>query len=225
LYGATLVILWGLSDNLVRGPLLMLAFAVVVLLFGESRRGRYGRGLLVAAALVVLVNIGSFANVFQLRDASLQQGGAVQASGEYRLEIWRVVSDGSNFSLLGNSAVDADGIGFVAAQGQAVGLKSFDNAYALIYIGFGALTLLVFIAMGLRVAQAALVADLAVIDTAWAAAILAAFINLMTVNLLTQFAHIFWLAIGLIATAVQMARRPPADQAPAVESARKSALR
>ncbi|HVV36785.1 MAG TPA: hypothetical protein VHC63_09310 [Acidimicrobiales bacterium] len=205
LYGVALLSLFALTENLVRGPLVMLAFAVVVLLISESRRGHHGRGVVIAVGLAVLVNVGSFANVLQLRDQTFSEGSSVNLSGEYRVEIWHVVSDRSNFSLVGKQVVDEDGVGFTAAAGQDVGLKSFDNAYALIYIGYGVLALLVFMAIALRVGKAALLDRLAVIDHAWAAAILAAFINLMTVNLLTQFAHIFWIGIGLIASAIQRA--------------------
>ncbi len=209
LYGAALLTVLALTDNLVRGPLLMLGFASVVLLFSESRRGRHGRGILVAGAMVVLVNLGSFANVFQLRDASFEKGGRVEASSEVRVEIWRVITTRENFSLLGRTVVDENGIGFVEAVGQGVGISSFDNGFALIYVGFGILALLAFIGIGIAVAHAAIVARVSVLHHAWAAAILAAFINLMTVNLLTQFAHFFWLAIGLIGAAVQITRHGP----------------
>jgi hypothetical protein len=212
LYGAAMVCVYALTENLVRGPLLMLAFAVVVLLISESRRGHYGRGVVVAVVLAVLVNVGSFANVLQLRDQTFSQGSSVNLSGEYRLEIWRVVSDRSNFSLVGKQVVDEDGLGFTKAAGAEVGIKSFDNAYALIYIGFGLLALIAFVLIGLRVGKAALIDRLSVLDKAWAAAVLAAFINLMTVNLLTQFAHIFWIGIALVASAVQRATEDAAGE-------------
>jgi hypothetical protein len=206
IYAAGAFCLYGLTENLVRGPLIMLAFAVVILLISESRRGHYGRGVVVALALVVLVNVGSFSNVLQLRDQTFAQGSSVNLSGQYRLEIWHVVADRSNFSLVGKQVIDSDGVGFTQAAGADVGIKSFDNAYALIYIGYGLLAMLAFMLIGVRVGKAALIDRLSVIDHAWAAAILAAFIDLMTVNLLTQFAHIFWLGIGLVASAVQRAQ-------------------
>ena len=211
IYAAAAFCVYALTENLVRGPLVMLAFAVVVLLISESRGGHYGRGVVVAVGLAVLVNVGSFANVLQLRDETFNQGSSVNLSGEYRVEIWHVVSDRSNFSLVGKQVVDADGLGFTQAAGAGVGLKSFDNAFALIYIGYGVLALLAFALIGLRMGKAALFDPVSIVDKAWAAAILAAFINLMTVNLLTQFAHIFWVGIGLVAAAVQRAQDERGD--------------
>jgi hypothetical protein len=218
LYSAVVVILLALANTLVRGPIVMLVFALLILLLTESRRLGPGRGLLVAVGFAVLVNIGSFANVFQLRQASTSDE-RVRASADYRIEIWRVVSDSDNFSLLGKTVIDPDGIGFVQKLGADVGIKSFDNAFALIFVGFGALGLLTFAGIALCVGRAAFLPDLTVIDRAWAAAILGAFINLMTVNLLTQFAHLFWIGIGLVAAAIQVARHGSPELAEEVAAA------
>lgn len=214
LYASVAAIVFALLNTLVRGPLIMIGFAVIVLVARESRRGQIGRGVAIAIAAVVLVNVPAFSNVLQLRDATFESGGRVQRSGEYRFEIWRVITDPANFSLLGDAVVDEDGLGFTKAAGHAVGLKSFDNAYALIYIGWGVLALAAFVLIALRVAQAALFSPLPIIDQAWAASLLAALVNLMTVNLLTQFAHLFWAGLGLIVTAHQLATQR-AEQADA----------
>jgi hypothetical protein len=152
------------------------------------------------------VNVGAFANAFQLRDASLTQGSRVQQSGEYRVEIWRVVTDPQTFTFFGRPVADDANSGFVESVGSQVGLKSFDNAFALIYVGFGVFALAVFLALAVFVARVALAPRLSIVEHAWAAALLATFINLMTVNLLTQFAHIFWMGLGLVAAAHQRAR-------------------
>jgi hypothetical protein len=205
-YGSAIAIVLGLVDVLVRGPLLMLGFGIVLVVMYETRRGAPGRGLLLAALLVVLVNVGSFANVFQLRDESFSAGSRVNRSSEYRVRIWNTVTDRAQFSLLGHEAPDPDGVGFSHAQSSQIGLKSIDNYYAYVYIDYGAFALLIFIALGFRVAGAAMLDGLGAIDQAWAAAMLAAFINLMTVSLLTQFTHLFWIGLGLVAAAVQRGR-------------------
>jgi hypothetical protein len=165
----------------------------------------------------VLVNVGSFTNVFELRDLSQTQGSRVQLSGEYRLKILHVVTDPSNFSLLGRDAPDPQGIGFSRVQATQAGLGSVDNYFARVYLDFGVVGLLVFVLIGLRVASAALIDNLAGIDHAWAAVMLAAFINLMTVSLLTQLAHIFWIGLAVVSGAI--ARRRAEDSAVADQEA------
>lgn len=207
---SALLILWALVQTLVRGPLLMLVFAILVLLASEVRRGRWMPILTVVAVAIALASIGAFGTVAALREASFQDQ-SVRESGEYRLEIWEVVKDPGNFSWFGREVVDEER-GLTQAIGESVGLKSFDNAYALLYIGFGAAAVLVFTFIGLTVARSALRRDLSLIDRAWVAVVFAAFVNVMTVDLLTQFAHIFWMAIGLIAAA-QHRSAPVADAA------------
>lgn len=214
LYGATLVIVFGLVDNLVRGPLVMLGLGVVLLVFGEVRRGRGGgRAAVLVLGVIVLVNIGSFSNVFELRDATVEPG-RVRDSGEYRVDLWRVVVDPANFSLLGREVADEEGVGYAKAVGQQVGVKSFDNAYGKIYIGFGVLALVAFVLLGVFTARMVFVTHLSMVERAWAAALLAAFINLLTVDLLTQFSDLFWMALGLLAAIVQSTRETDTLPAP-----------
>jgi hypothetical protein len=68
-YGTAVVLLTALVQSLVRGPLLMLAVAVPVVLLGEARRGRWGPVLAVAGGLAVLANLGARGPVAEGRGA------------------------------------------------------------------------------------------------------------------------------------------------------------
>jgi hypothetical protein len=123
-----------------------------------------------------------------------------------------VVADPANFSLLGKDVTSDDTGSFTRAVGESVGLKSFDNAYALIYIGFGAIPLAVFIGIGLVIARWSFRSGLTLVERAWLAVVLATFVNLTTVDLLTQLGHLFWMALGLIAATMQRHDRRGADE-------------
>lgn len=201
--------LLALVDTLSRGPLLVAIGGVV--LWGLLERRQVTGPRIVTAAVVVaalavftptLIAIGALwaSSTGDTREAR---------SAEYRLQIAAVLADPSEFSLLGR-ATDVEGdVGQSVAR--RVGFKSLDNEYVIVYAGGGALTLLAFVLIALAVLRVVLLPRLDPVDRAWAVAVFAVALGLVTVALLTQFADLFWISIGLCAAIAQTSRdaRPP----------------
>jgi hypothetical protein len=217
-YASALVVLAGLTNTLVRGPLIMVAVGVGMLLFGDVRRFRLDRAVLVVVAGAVLLTIGTFGtNVFRLRDASSEAGSQVQQSGEVRFEIFDAVMKPENFSLFGKTAETGEEVGFQEAVGQQVGLRSFENAFALTYLGYGVLALIAFVGIALLVFRASFLSGLDMVDRGWCAAFAGVFVNLLGVGLVAQFIQLFWIGVAVIASIVQVsasAKRSVSSSAP-----------
>jgi hypothetical protein len=209
LYAVSVLCVSALANTLVRGPLVMLAVAVVVALVGEAKRIKFDRAVAVAVAVAALFSIGSLtANVSLLRDASEEQGTVVQSSGEVRFEILDVMTRGENFSLLGKAGQGDVSQGFQRAVGDEVGLHTFENAFALIYLGYGVFALIAFAGIAIAAIRAAFIPGLTEIDRAWSAVLVAACVNLIGVGLVAQFGQIFWITIAVVASLSQEASSP-----------------
>ncbi len=204
-YAAVLVILVGLSNTLVRGPLVMLAVAVFVVLAGDVQRIRLDRTLLVVVAGLALLTVGSLgANIYKLRDATVEPG-PVRDSGNVRFQIFSAVSKSENFSVLGKRGDAGREVGFQRDVGQQVGLGTFENAFALTYLGYGVFALLAFTGMALLVIRAGFMSGLTTLDRGWCAALVGVFVNLVGVGLVSQFAQVFWICLAVVASIVHSA--------------------
>ena len=209
-YAALLIALAGLANTLVRGPLIMIAVGVAMLLVGDVRRFRVDRTVLVVVAGLLLLTVGTFgANVFKLKDATLE-GGQVRQSGEVRFEILEAMTKPENFSLFGKAGEAGAEEGFQSAVGAQVGLRTFENAFALTYLGYGITALLAFAGIALLVIKASFLPGLDMIDRGWCAAFVGVFVNLVGVGLGSQFVQIFWIGIAVIASIVQRSSQRPA---------------
>jgi len=202
---AATVMLLGTLDTLSRGAMLMLAAGVALWFVLESRRLQLTTllgVLLVGAAVVVATPVSS--TVSELVSSSQSSDTNEAASTEHRVAILDLVRDPSEFSVLGQRSA---GTGSVTDQvEQRTGLNSFDNAYALVYLSNGVLTVLAFLAVGVLAFVTLAAGGLTNLERAWAAALCAATLNLFTVNLLTQFGDFYWMAAGVCAASWQRLR-------------------
>jgi hypothetical protein len=194
----------------------MALVAVAAVALVGLRRGRVVGIVVVLVGVAGLASLGAFSNVSQLRDASFQEG-SVQATGEYRIEIFEVASRAENFSLLGKPIPeDQDALGFNTSISAQTGLRSIDSSYALTYLAFGALTAIAFVGTCFLLASAAFRTRLSLINRAWAAAILGVLVNFVSANLIAQFTHIFWIGAGIVAAALQASKERAETPAPDV---------
>ena len=202
---AATVMLLGTLDTLSRGAMLMLAVAVALWFVLESRRLHLTTVLgvlLVGAAVVVATPVRS--TVSELVTSSQGTNTNEAASTEHRVAILDLVRDPSEFSLLGQKST---GVGSVTDQvEQRTGLNSFDNAYALVYLSNGVLTVMAFLAVGVLAFMTLALGGLTNVERAWLAGLCAATLNLFTVNLLTQFGDFYWVGAGIAAAAWQRLR-------------------
>lgn len=204
-YAAAVLLLFGLANTLVRGPLLMLAVAVAVALVGDVQRIRLDRTLLVVVAGLALLTVGSFgANIYKLRDATVEPG-RVRDSGQVRFQNLSAVVNPDNFSILGKTGGAGRELGFQADVALQVGLESFENFFALTYLGYGVFALLAFGGIALLVIRAGFMSGLTMLDRGWCAALVGVFVNLLGVGLVAQFQHVFWISLAVVASIVQSA--------------------
>lgn len=199
------LILLGTLDTLSRGAIAALSVGVLLWFLRESRRMRLSTfaGLaLVAAAIVALTPVKS--TVSELVASSESSTSTVAASNEHRFAILDLVSDPSQFSVLGHKSAGSGGV--TNQLEQRTGLNSFDNAYALVYLANGLLAVVAFLAVGVLAFLALAAPGLNAIERGWVAGLCAAALNLFTVNLLTQYQDFFWVAAAVAAAAWQRTR-------------------
>lgn len=199
------LILVGTLDTLSRGAILTLGIGLALWFLRESGRMRLSTltGLvLVAGAVIVLTPLRS--TVSELVNSSESSSSLEQASTQHRYVILDLVTDPAQFTLLGHQS---SGAGGVTDQLEArTGLNSFDDAYALVYLANGLLTVVAFLGVGVIAFWTLVAPGLTALERAWVAALCAAAINLFTVNLLTQYQDFFWVAAAVSAGAWQRTR-------------------
>lgn len=213
LYAAGLVCLQGISYSLVRGPFVFLLVAVPIIVLVELRHGNARQALAVIAAATVILGVTSVgAAAFRLRDASVSPGG-LQDSAQDRVDTIRAMTDLRYFSWLGHDQGDATDVGAQQAIGIRTGLGAIENAFMWTYVAYGALAVAAFAAISIPIVRGAFNARLDLLDRGWSAAVVACFFIFLSVSFASQFAHFFWIALGLSAAALQTVTRD-ADPAP-----------
>ena len=199
--GAALLL--GLTATLSRGPLLVAGVGVVGWLMVNLRRVDVLRvGAALVAVVVVAVGTPVLGTLEGLQRSST--GATAEArSAEYRLQVLQVALEPEQFSLLG---LPAQGAPVTEAVVRRTGLKSIDSELAVVHLTSGALALGAFLLVGVLVLGTALRRRLPVVESAWAVGMAAAFLNLTTVALLTQYEELFWGFTALVAGIAQRRR-------------------
>jgi hypothetical protein len=210
LFGALGLCLLALTGTLSRGPLLVAALGATAWLLISFRRIAVLRvGALLAVLSAVIVTTPIAATVDRLVAAST--GDTREArSAQYRLEILAVVKDPEQFSLLGKPNEDGS---VTAAVYARTGLKSIDSEYALVYLFAGVLALAALLAIAALLLEVAARPRLSPVERAWAVAMAASCLNLLTVALLTQQSELFWASTAIVAGIGQRHRRVPSARA------------
>lgn len=211
--------LLALVMTLSRGPLLMAAVSVPLFLLSQAGRldPRRLTGLLAIGAVVAVMGSLTSGTLGALRDAS-SGDDVVADSARFRLELLEIVRDPSQFSVLGQASDSEEGV--TQAVFSRTGVVSVDNAYALLYLAGGILVLLAFVGIAVLVWREALARDLPTLQRAWGLAVAVALLNLLTVNLLTNYADLFWIGVAATAAGAQLRRAREPDQGEARGSAR-----
>ncbi|HVT76370.1 MAG TPA: hypothetical protein VHD87_05015 [Acidimicrobiales bacterium] len=226
LYGGVLVCLQGIADTLERGPIILMLVAFPIILLVELRHGRSFRVVLAAVAALVVFAVTPFgAAALRLRDASVDQTNkyGLQASAQDRYDTIRDMTNPRFFTWLGHDQGDDPTLSVQQAIGLNTGLGAIENAFMWTYVVYGALAFLPFGLMIFPATRAAFSTRLNLIDRAWATIVVSSFVIFLSVGLASQFAHFFWIALGLTVAAMQDALAPlPAAVGP---DARMLALR
>jgi hypothetical protein len=201
--------------TLSRGPMLMLVVALPLFLLSQASRldPRRLRAVLLSGLALGLVVVQSSGTLSALREDS-SGTSTTASSAQFRLQILDIVRDPSQFSLLGQAS--DSGAGVTEAVYSRVGVLSVDNAYALLYLASGALVLLAFLVVAALVWRTAVGRGLDALQRAWAVSIGVALLNLLTVNLLTNYADLFWIGVAAVAATAQsrVSRETPAPEPP-----------
>ena len=208
LLGLSGLIVVALVATLSRGPIVVAAAAVAVLLVVGATRVD-ARRVLVLMALLVAVSAATpvLTTLTDLRQSSATVDSREALSAQYRFKILDVVLDPAQFSLLGQQSepVDAQS-GVTAATSSRTALKSIDSEFALVYLSSGLLALLGFVLVCWHVLRAAFLPRLQLVERAWAVGVAAVAVDALTVALLTQQGELWWLAVGIVGGIVQRHR-------------------
>jgi hypothetical protein len=156
-----------------------------------------------AAAAVVFTPVGG---ALQHGADSLTGDSRAALSAQYRLDVFDVLQDGSQYSFLGHQDESATGVSDLARSQS--GLKSLDNEYAHGLVTGGVLALAALVGLAMTMLFLALGPsdpDPAVRSVTSALAMV--MLGLLAVALLTQFADIFAILLALLATRRQQLRK------------------
>lgn len=206
LLGSCGLMVLALADTLSRGPLIAAVLGTATWLLISARRLKVLR-LAAVIALVAGVVVGTpvLGIVQHLVSASTEADSREGLSTQYRLEILAVAKDPAELSLLGRANENG---GITQAVFDRTGLTSIDSEFALVYLTAGLLSLLAFFAVVLLAVRVVGLSGLSPVERAWAVAMAAACLNLLTVALLTQHGELFWSWIAVLAGIVQRHRQP-----------------
>jgi len=137
--------------------------------------------------------------------ASTSGSSLAAKSAQYRLSVLDVLTEPSQYTLIGHASDTASGLRDLATSES--GLKSLDNEYAYALTTSGALGLGAFVGLALTLLWSAVRSrerQLGARAIGSAFAVIA--IALLTVALLTQFADFFGIGIALLAATRQRER-------------------
>lgn len=186
----------GLVATATRGPVLVAGLALLLWAFRLGvRRGSAAlmSALLIVTATIALSAAGSAAD--RIVADSLDPTSPAARSAAFRLYLFDLVSRPDQFSVLGQPSGERDQ-GITATVLARTNLRSIDNEFALVYLSFGAVALLALALAAVLTGWVALGAGLDPLERAWAVGAFAAFVGLTFVALLTQYAVLFWYAVG-----------------------------
>lgn len=208
LVAAAIVTAIGLIFTLSRGPIAVLLFSLAAwTIFGGRSIGwaKALRAITVGAFVLLVSPAGSLLADLQ---SSASGSGEAATSARFRLDLFELVSDPRQFSLVGR-AVDPSATGVSAAVSRRVGFESLDNEFVRVYVIHGLLGLAALIGVVISTGQVALRRGLDILDRAWAMSTLGVALGLGAVALLTQQATFFWIGIAVTASVDQAARESP----------------
>ena len=127
-------------------------------------------------------------------------------SAQYRFEVFDVLADPAQYTLLGRPAASgASGVASLAVQNS--GVKSLDNQYAFLLVTGGVLALGSFAGVGVVVFREALTRQRRdVFERAMTSGLASLFGGFLVVALLTQLSDVFAILVALLAGARQSRR-------------------
>lgn len=186
-----------------RAALATAAFGLLVQA-GRFVTRAYARRFLVVALLAAaaLVTTG-FVRTASLTLATVTTDTREGRSAQYRFEVFDVLGDLGNYSLLGEPATEgAAGVGALAVERS--GLKSLDNQYAFLLVTGGVLALGSFVLIGAVVFREAMTRQRRdLFERAVTSGLASLFAGFLVVALLTQLADLFAILVALLAGARQ----------------------
>ncbi|MDQ1689491.1 MAG: hypothetical protein QOK42_2466 [Frankiaceae bacterium] len=192
-----------LIGTLSRGPLVAAAIGVVLWLLARRRAlGRRDLALVALVALALLVVPPARDTVGKLVNATFGQSDEA-STATYRVDLFRVAQDPAQFSLFGQSASGVAGGGTNSLRNRTQ-VDSIDSEYVLIYLRNGLLPLAAFSALLVLALRTLARGGLPPLDTAWLAAAAAVMIGLLSVALITQFAAVAYMVLGVAAATTQV---------------------
>jgi hypothetical protein len=208
--GAIVVMTIAIIDTQSRAALVAVVAAVAVQLLRLISRTRVRR---VAAVFVLAVGALIATPLGAQLQAALHStsGDSREAlSAQYRLAVVNVLTEPSQWSVLGHRNDQASGVSDLGVRES--GLKSLDNEYAYALVTGGALALIALIALALVLLWSAIASrDRDPVARAFMTSTAVVSVVLLSVALLTQFADIFGIVLAMLATQsqrVQPVRRP-----------------
>jgi hypothetical protein len=216
---ATVVMLVAIIDTQSRAALVAVVGGIgfqLIRLINTQRVRRVAVVVALAGASVVFTPLGS-----HLQSAFNSASGDTReaASAQYRLAVFDVLTDSSQYSLIGHPNDQATGVSDLGVRNS--GLKSLDNEYAYALVTGGALALAALCALALALIGSAIASrerDPAARAFMSAAAVIS--VSLLSVALLTQFSDLFGIILALLAAQAQRRRDLPALPAADMQPAR-----
>ena len=210
---ATVVMTVAIIDTQSRAALAVASAGVLLQLVRLLRTRRVQRIVLsigFAAAAIVFTPVGG---ALQHGADSLTGTSREALSAQYRLDVFDVFKDRSQYSLLGHQDESATGVSDLARTQS--GLKSLDNEYAHGLVTGGVLALAALVGLAITLLFLALGRgdpDPAVRSVTSALAMV--MLGLLAVALLTQFADIFAVLLAFLASRRQQLRDDPTAVTP-----------
>src|SRR4051812_1891585 len=204
---AVAVIVLAVVDTQSRAALAVATAGVLLQLVRLLRTRKVQRialGIGLAAVAIVFTPVGG---ALQHASGSLTGTSREALSAQYRLDVFDVLTDRSQYSLLGHPDESATSVSDLARSES--GLKSLDNAYAHSLVTGGVFALAALVGLALTLLFLAFGPgdpDPAVRSVTTALAMV--MLGLLVVALLTQFADLFAILLAFLATRRQQLKEP-----------------
>jgi hypothetical protein len=190
-----------------RAALAVAGVGIAIQLVRFVNRAYLKRFFAVAAIAVLALATTGFMDEVQGRLATLQGDDSREArSAQYRFKVVDVLTDSSQYTLLGRPAAEgAGGVGQLAVERSS--LKSLDNQYAFLLVTGGLLSLAAFLMVGLVVFREAMTRHPRdIFERAVTSGVASLYVGFAVVALLTQLSDVFAILVALLAGARQTRR-------------------
>jgi hypothetical protein len=190
-----------------RAALGVAAFGLLVQAGRFATRAYVKRFLLVTMLAVVALAATGFARTALLTLSTVTGTESREArSAQYRFEVFEVLGDPSQYTVLGRpAATGATGVSSLAVANS--GVKSLDNQYAFLLVTGGILALGSFVMVGVVVFKEALTRQRRdLFERAVTSGLASLFGGFLVVALLTQLSDLFAILVALLAGARQARR-------------------